>query len=87
MRTGGAHFLASRGVHPFKIQALGRWKSGLVVHYAGEALATNMATDLSSHAAASSSSSSQVVDACSFREFAEVVNRRLANLETVDVGP
>ena len=42
----GAHLLASRGIHPLKIQSFGRWKSDLVVHYAGEALAVNVAADL-----------------------------------------
>ena len=46
LRTGGAKLLASRGVNPFKIQQLGRWRSPLVVHYAGEALATGIAADL-----------------------------------------
>ena len=47
LRTGGAAFLASRGVNPFKIQALGRWRSPLVIHYAGAAMATGLARDLS----------------------------------------
>ena len=84
MRTGGAHLLASRGVRPFKIQALGRWKSGLVVHYAGEALASNMASDLASH---SCSPIEQFVSAQSFREFADLMNNRLANLEILDARP
>lgn len=34
------------GVNPFKIQTLGRWTSPLVVHYAGDALASGLADDL-----------------------------------------
>ena len=45
-RTGGAHLLASRGVNPFKIQSLGRWKSPLVIHYAGESMSSGVASDL-----------------------------------------
>ena len=30
-RTGGAAMLAARGVHPYKVQALGRWRSSLVI--------------------------------------------------------
>ena len=45
-RTGGAAFLAARGINPYKIQALGRWRSPLVIHYAGAALATGLALDL-----------------------------------------
>ena len=46
LRTGGAHLLSARGVNPFKIQAMGRWRSPLVIHYAGAAMATNIAADL-----------------------------------------
>ena len=33
MRTGGATALASLGVNPYRIQAMGRWKSDLVIRY------------------------------------------------------
>ena len=46
LRTGGAALFASLGVHPLRIQALGRWRSPLVLHYAGEAMATNVVRDL-----------------------------------------
>ena len=35
--------LAARGLDPARIQALGRWRSPLVVHYATEALSTGLA--------------------------------------------
>ena len=38
MRTTGAAFLGAQGANPYFIQVLGRWKSGLVARYAGEAL-------------------------------------------------
>ena len=46
LRTGGAALFASLGVHPLRIQSLGRWRSPLVLHYAGEAMATNVVRDL-----------------------------------------
>ena len=46
LRTGGAYLLASRGVNPHKIQSLGRWRSDLVIRYAGEAMSTGIATDM-----------------------------------------
>lgn len=46
LRTGGASGLASLGANPFKIQTLGRWRSSLVLHYAGDALHRGVATDL-----------------------------------------
>ena len=46
LRTGGAYMLASLGVNPYKIQSLGRWRSTLVIHYAGEAMHSNIASDL-----------------------------------------
>ena len=45
-RTGGAHFLASKGINPVKIQTMGRWTSPLVMHYAGDAMADGIAADL-----------------------------------------
>ena len=38
--------LASRGLDPTRIQSLGRWRSSLVAHYAGESLATSLAAEL-----------------------------------------
>ena len=49
MRTGGAALLAAQGVNPFKIQSLGRWASPLVIHYAGEAMASGVAADIAAH--------------------------------------
>ena len=46
LRTGGASLLASLGVSPLKIQAMGRWRSPLVIYYAGEALATGVVRDM-----------------------------------------
>ena len=31
LRTGGAHNLAGLGVDPMRIQAMGRWRSSLVI--------------------------------------------------------
>ena len=43
LRTGGASMLASRGVGPARIQAMGRWRSPMVLHYATAALGTGLA--------------------------------------------
>lgn len=45
-RTGGAHLLSSVGINPYKIQALGRWKSPLVIHYAMDGMHSGIADDL-----------------------------------------
>ena len=66
-----------------KSRTLGRWRSGLVIHYAGEALAINLASDLSTHADAGHKSR----DREEFRQFAEIVNRRLTDLELLDPAP
>ena len=33
LRTGGAQYLAGLGVDPLRIQAMGRWRSSLVIRY------------------------------------------------------
>ena len=79
LRTGGAFLLASLGVNPHKIQALGRWRSSLVIQYAGEAMHSGIARDLGS---ADSPGLSALSDAISRLE------RRLLQLEeTVPAGP
>ena len=82
MRTGGAAMLARRGVNPFRIQSLGRWKSPLVVHYAGEALSTGLAREL---ATASAPLQPAPSDLDSLRQFIHRLDQRLAALETIDV--
>lgn len=76
MRTGGAHLLASRGINPFKIQALGRWKSPLVVHYAGDAMATGIANDMARPGPSGAGASGSTL-----AEFAARIERRLTALE------
>eukprot|EP00971_Amphidinium_carterae_P075052 1483350-Amphidinium_carterae.1 len=46
LRTGGAYWLAENGMELLKIELLGRWKSALVVHYAGLAPIKNLGGDL-----------------------------------------
>ena len=74
MRTGGAHLLASRGVNPFKIQAMGRWRSPLVVHYAGEAMATGLVGDMRS-------STTAAAPMPGLSEFLARLDRRISSLE------
>ena len=62
LSTGGASFLACMGVNPFKIQTLGRWTSPLVVHYAGDALASGLAEDLRPAKSGLKSAHSAIVD-------------------------
>ena len=69
--------LASRGVNAYKIQALGRWRSPLVIHYAGSALATGIVSDL--HAAAMPADFTALDSRLS--AFMQRVEQRLNNLE------
>ena len=66
--------LASRGVNPFKIQAMGRWRSPLVIHYAGEAMATGLVGDMRS-------SSTTAAPMPGLTEFLARLDRRLSALE------
>ena len=66
-------------MHPFKLQKLGRWESALVVHYAGEALASGLAHDVMSFARSSDvESSSQEL-----RNLVSQISERLDALEEV----
>ena len=84
LRTGGAALLAGRGVNPFRIQSLGRWKSPLVVHYAGEALAHGLAGELARTAAETGPVSAEIAE---LRRFVESVDRRLDRLELSEPAP
>ena len=46
LRTGGAQTLAGLGVDPLGIQAMGRWKSQLVIRYAGDKGASGITRDM-----------------------------------------
>eukprot|EP00971_Amphidinium_carterae_P347154 6489007-Amphidinium_carterae.1 len=46
LRTGGAYWLATSGMELLKIELLGRWRSSLVAHYAGQAPLCNLSQDL-----------------------------------------
>ena len=45
MRTGGAQTLAGLGVDPIRIQAMGRWRSSLVIRYSGNKGSSGITTD------------------------------------------
>ena len=45
LRTGGAQYLASLGVDTLRIQSMGRWRSNLVIHYAGDRGALGITED------------------------------------------
>ena len=81
LRTGGAALLAGRGVHPLQIQSMGRWKSPLVVHYAGDAMATGIAEVLHRCDAARSAPAPPAA------QFLESIERRLAGLEARELRP
>ena len=79
LRTGGAHLLASRGVNPFRIQSLGRWKSALVVHYAGESMATGIAQELQTSASGRS-------DTAALRELRRLIGKLNSRLDAVEAA-
>ena len=74
--------LASRGVNPFKIQSLGRWRSPLVIHYAGEAMAGGIAGDIKSSAASNSAGVPECL--AELRRFLARLEERIDRLEPVD---
>ena len=53
LRTGGAHMLAATGLDSVKIQALARWRSPMVAHYAGLAPLKAVTEDFKDKASAS----------------------------------
>ena len=83
LRTGGASLLATLGVHPIRIQAMGRWRSPLVIHYAGEAMATGLVRDMALSANFSTSSEARLARN---EQFKNSVNSRLQALEDANPG-
>ena len=81
LRTGGAHMLASRGVNPFRIQSLGRWKSPLVVHCAGESMAMGIADEVA-RLSAGSQPAAPSPDLASIEGFLRQLDARLQAIET-----
>ena len=83
LRTGGASLLATLGVHPIRIQAMGRWRSPLVIHYAGEAMATGLVRDMALSANVSSSSTARLAKTENFKNS---VNARLQAVAETNPG-
>ena len=83
LRTGGASLLATLGVHPIRIQAMGRWRSPLVIHYAGEAMATGLVRDMALSATFSSSSKARLARTETFKNS---LNARLESVTETDPG-
>ena len=78
--------LARRGVNPFRIQSLGRWHSPLVVHYAGESLATGLAHEISR--SAGGAAPNPPPELADIRDFLCRLESRLAAIEAAEkVGP
>ena len=75
--------LASRGVNPFRIQALGRWRSPLVVHYAGESLATGIAADVE-WSVAGGVPNAVSLEIKAIKEFLARLEERLTVVETAE---
>ena len=74
--------LASRGIDPFRIQSLGRWKSPLVVHYAGESLSTGLAGELSR--ALPSTAGPDAEELAELRRFVERLEWRPSQLQPIE---
>ena len=47
LRTGGASALAGLGINPYRIQAMGRWNSPLVIKYAGVSMTGELTSETS----------------------------------------
>ena len=75
--------LARRGVNPFRIQSLGRWKSPLVIHYAGEAMSVGPARELTTSPPPQPADSSAIDR---IRTFLDRLDQRILALESVEVA-
>ena len=62
-----------------KLQKLGRWESALVIHYAGEALASGISQDLAGH---HRSCVQPLEQTQAFRDFVTKVSARLDALDS-----
>ena len=74
--------LAKRGVHPLRIESLGRWRSPLVVHYAGESLAVGLARELRSSVGDPAPAESSALR--EIRAFLGRLDRRLTTIESAE---
>ena len=78
LRTGGAQALAGLGVDPVRIQVMGRWRSSLVIRYAGSRGSCGITQDTIRGIASTMPSSSAALPA------KPLVNLELAWLEDTD---
>ena len=77
-RTGGAVYLTSIGIDPYKVNLLARWKSPMITHYAklapSKAIASEFKAAIQSKAAATSASSSSSTSPPSKLDLQAIIN-------------
>ena len=79
--------LSSRGVDPARIQAMGRWRSPMVLHYATQALGTGLAAIVERHMPLVQPRTDAAADTAAIRRWTASLDRRLAVLEALEPAP
>ena len=79
--------LASRGVDPARIPAMGRWRSPMVLHYATQALGTGLAALVERHMPLVQPRTDAAADTAAIRRWTASLGCRLAVLEALAPAP
>ena len=76
--------LAARGLDPARIQAMGRWRSPLVLHYATEALSTGLASLVERQRPTASTSADVTTEMVALRRLLTQLEKRVATVEALE---
>ncbi len=77
--------LAARGLDPTRIQAMGRWRSPLVPHYATEALSTGLASLVERHKPTVVAPADVATEMVALRQLLARLESRVATLEGLEL--
>ena len=76
--------LSARGLDPARIQAMGRWRSPLVLHYATEALSTGLASLVERQRPTVSTSADAATEMAALRRLLTQLEKRVATVEALE---
>ena len=79
--------LASRGIDPARIQAMGRWRSPMVLHYATAALGKGLAALVEHHIPSVAPRTDAAAETAALRRQTACLERRLSLLEALEPAP
>ena len=78
--------LSARGLDPARIQAMGRWRSPLVLHYATEALSTGLVSLVERQRPTVSTSADAATEMAALRRLLTQLEKRVATVEALELA-